>query len=166
MQLPDGVYPYSVIDQDVGAVLREFGQNMGLRVKLSTKVNGPVSGKLPRLPALEFLNHVCQMHGLEWYYDGATLHISSVTEENTRFLSLHKAVSLPALIESLKQLSFYDERYPLRASADHASLIITGPPAYAALVEQTLLMQDGAPKQTIVYRGGAVSIEKYGLSEK
>ena len=90
MQLPDGIYPYSVLDQDVTAVLREFGQNLGLRVKLSPKVSGTVKGKLPRLPALEFLNHVCQMYGLEWYYDGATLHISSVSEETTRFLPLHK----------------------------------------------------------------------------
>ncbi len=162
MQLPDGIYPYSVLDQDVTAVLREFGQNLGLRVKLSPKVSGTVKGKLPRLQALEFLNHVCQMFGLEWYYDGATLHISSVSEETTRFLPLQKAVLLPVLIESLKKLSFYDERYPIRTSAGNTSVIVTGPPVYAALIEQTLLMQGGVPKQTIIYRGGSVTIEKFG----
>ena len=162
MQLPDGIYPYSVLDQDVTAVLREFGQNLGLRVKLSAKVSGTVKGKLPRLPALEFLNHVCQMYGLEWYYDGATLHISSVSEETTRFLPLQKTVLLPVLVESLKKLSFYDERYPIRTGAGGASVIVTGPPVYAALIEQTLLMQGGVPKQTIIYRGGSVTIEKFG----
>ncbi len=162
LQLPEGIYPYSVLNQDVTAVLREFGQNLGLRVKLSTKVSGTVKGKLPRLQALEFLNHVCQMYGLEWYYDGAALHVSAVSEETTRFLPLHRALSLPALIESLKRLSFYDERYPIRADAGKASVIVTGPPVYTALVEQTLLMQGGVPKQTIIYRGGSVSIEKFG----
>ncbi len=163
MHLPDGVYPYSVLDQDVKAVLREFGQNLGLRVKLSPKVSGTVKGKLPRLPAQEFLKHICQMYGLEWYYDGTTLHVSSVSEETTRFLPLHRAVSLPALIESLRKLSFYDERYPIRTGADNASVIVTGPPVYAALVEQTLLTQGSVPKQIVIYRGGNVSIEKFVL---
>lgn len=162
MQLPDGIYPYSVLDQDVTAVLREFGQNLGLKIKLSAKVSGTVKGKLPRLPALGFLNHVCQMYGLEWYYDGATLHISSVSEETTRFLPLQKALLLPGLIASLERLSFYDERYPIRIGAGGASVIVTGPPVYVALIEQTLLMQGGVPKQTMIYRGGSVAIEKFG----
>jgi type II secretory pathway component GspD/PulD (secretin) len=162
LELPDGVYPYSVLDQDVTGVLREFGQNLGLRVKLSPKVSGTVKGKLPRLSAREFLDHICQMYGLEWYFDGGTLHISSVSEDTTRFLPLHGGLSVPVLIESLKGLSFYDARYPIRAGVDNASVIVTGPPVYAALVEQTFLMQGGAPKQTLIYRAGSVSVEKFG----
>lgn len=167
IRFPDEVYPYNVLEQDVAVVLREFGQNLGVRVKLSPKATGTVKGKLPRLPALGFLNHICRTYGLEWYYDGATLHVSAVSEEVTRFLPLDKSESPRPLIDSLKQLSFYDERYPLRTGPDNASVVVLGPPVYVSLVEQTLLsMQGGVPTQTTVYRGGAVSVEKFGQVAK
>lgn len=165
LKLPNEIYPYNVVEQDIAVVLREFGQNMGLRVKLSSQVSGAVKGKLPQLPAMDFLNHLCQMYGLEWYYDGSALHVSSVTEEVTRFLPL-KSTTLARLIENLKQLAFYDDRYPLRAGPDGASIIVSGPPVYVALVEQTLSSipaeASELPAQTVIYRGPSISVARFG----
>lgn len=169
IRFPDGIYPYSIVEQDIAVVLREFGQNLGIRVKLSPKVSGAVKGKLPPLPALGFLNHLCQTYGLEWYFDGSTLHISSISEEVTRFLPLNKSNSPATLIDTLKQLSFYDERYPLRPGPDDLSIVVTGPPVYVGLIEQTLsaLPQGAAvPAQTVIYRGASVSVEQFGATSK
>jgi type III secretion protein C len=165
LKLPDGEYPYRIVDQDLTVVLHEFGQNLGLRVKLSPKVLGQVKGGFPRSSALAFLNAICRMYGLDWYYDGSTLHVTSVTEEVTRFLPVRKET--PArLTENLKRLSFYDERFSLRPNTDNTSVVISGPPAYVALVEQTLSsMQRGfgdIPAQTVIYRGATVTVEKFG----
>ena len=163
--LPNEIYPYTIIEQDVTVVLREFGQNLGIRVQLSPKVSGVVKGKMAPLQTLDFLNHVCQMNGLEWYFDGSILHITAGSEEVTKFLPLKKPLTPEKLADTLKQLSFYDERYPLRSGPDNASVFVSGPPAYAALVEQTLASSQGdhsaIPTETMIYRGGSVAVQKF-----
>ncbi len=170
LRLPDEIYPYSVVEQDIAVVLREFGQNVGVRIKVSPKVNGSVKGKLPQLRALDFLNHLCQTYGLEWYFDGSTLHISSTSEEVTRFLPINKPLTPAKLIENLKQLSFYDERFPVRTGPDGASVVVSGPPVYVDLVEQTLSSTPNGiseiPTQTVIYRGPNVSVERFDTESR
>jgi type III secretion protein C len=170
LDLPNEMYPYIVIEQDITVVLREFGQNLGINVKLSPRVSGVVKGKLPPSKALNFLNRVCQANGLQWYFDGSVLYVSSVAEEVTRFLPLAQTVTPEMLLAALKRLSFYDERYPIRQGPDGASVFISGPPAYAALIEQTLTsmhaIRPEIPTETIVYRGGSVSVERFVSSKK
>jgi len=168
LKLPDGEYPYRVVDQEVTVVLREFGQNLGLRVKLSPKVSGQVKGGVPQSSASEFLNTICRMYGLDWYYDGSTLHISSATEEVTRFLPA-KSEAVTKLKENLKQLLFYDDRFLLRANPENSAVVVSGPPPYVELVQQTLAsMQGGSgeiPTQTVIYRGGAMTVENFVPSQ-
>ena len=164
LKLPDGDYPYRIVDQELTVVLREFGQNLGLRVKLSPKVSGQVKGGLPRSSALTFLNTLCRMYGLDWYFDGSTLHVTSVTEEVTRFLPARQETQAK-LAEHLKRLSFYDDRFPLRSSPENTAIVVSGPPAYIALIDQTLASMQREfgefPTQTVIYRGGSVSVEKF-----
>jgi type III secretion protein C len=163
-KFPDGDYPYRIVDQELSVVLREFGQNLGLRVKISQKVSGQVRGGLPRSSALAFLNTICRMYGLDWYFDGSTLHVTSITEEVTRFFPVKKETQAK-LTENLKRLSFYDDRFPMRSNPEDTAIVVSGPPAYVALIEQTLSsMQRESlefPTQTVIYRGGAVTVEKF-----
>ncbi len=164
LNLPEAEYPYRVVDQDVSVILKEFGQNLGIRVKLSSKVSGRVRGGISKSSALIFLNNVCRLNGLDWYYDGSILHVTSAEEQATRFLPVSKD-AVAKLMENLARLSFYDERFPIRVGPDNASMVISGPPAYVTLVEQTLSStRQGSPdmpSQTLVYRGASVSIEKF-----
>jgi type III secretion protein C len=152
------------VDQELTVVLREFGQNLGLRVKLSPRVSGQVKGGLPRSSALTFLNTICQMYGLDWYFDGSTLHVTSVTEEVTRFLPARQETQAK-LTEHLKKLSFYDDRFPLRSNPENTAMVVSGPPAYVAVIEQTLASMQRQlgefPTQTVIYRGSSVTVEKF-----
>lgn len=162
--LPDAEYPYRVVDQDVNIVLKEFGQNLGIRVKLSPRVSGRVRGGLSKASASTFLNEVCRMSGLDWYYDGTVLHITSIEEQVTRFLTVNKDAA-GKLTDTLSRLSFYDERFPIQVGPDNTSLVVSGPPGYVALVEQTLSSAHGLvgdmPRETLIYRGASVSVEKF-----
>src|SRR4051812_14028150 len=44
---PTEPYRYTVIDQDLGNVLQEFGRNTGLRLEVSPEIRGRVRGPLP-----------------------------------------------------------------------------------------------------------------------
>ncbi|MDZ4791456.1 MAG: nodulation protein NolW [Hyphomicrobiales bacterium] len=173
--LPAEIYPYSVVLQDLPVVLREFGQNIGIRVEISATVKGSVRGRLPRLPAKEFLDYLCHVYGLESYFDGYTLYISSSSEGATRVFPLGKFRS-DQLTENLLKMSITDSRFPLRFGPDGRSAIVSGPPRYIALVEQTLasltrpesipLLPVEQPKKIVIYRGANMSVVEFGSGDK
>jgi type III secretion protein C len=169
LNLPQGPYPYRIVDQDLAAVLQEFGHNLGLRVITSPRVSGKVQGRIPGPSALEFLNNLCRLYGLDWYYDGAALYVTASTEEVTRFLRLKKETTFESLTDSLKKLSLYDERYPIKGGPDNGSVLISGPPAYVAIIEQTLSSTSAGgyvepPSATVIYRGPVVTVEKFEVA--
>ena len=162
---PAAPYDYVVVDQDLRTVLLQFGANIGTRIALSDGVGGRVHGHLPVLPPRQFLDHLAQSYGLDWFFDGTTLAVSATGETETRFVTL-PGVGVPALQAALQATGLYDARFALRAGPAAGTAMVSGPPRYLRLVEQTAaaLAQpapaprppDAVPLLT-VFRGGAVS---------
>jgi type III secretion protein C len=176
LPLPEGVYPYSVVEQDLPTVLREFGQNVGVATVVSPKVQGRLRGRLTQTTAQGFLDNLCESYALDWYFDGYTLFISSAGERETRFLPL-RSFSVEDLVNALSKLGFYDDRFSLRPAPAGKSVISSGPPRYVELIEQTLLVlphpenlrvtsHSEGISQTTIYRGSATSVVKFGIESK
>jgi type II secretory pathway component GspD/PulD (secretin) len=164
-------YRYSVVEQDLAVVLQEFGRNTGLRMDVSAEVHGRVRGPWPQLAPREFLEYLCTSYGLEWYFDGFRLYVSSA-KENASQLSSRGAVSFDRLEATLRDLGASDERFPLRAVKQSDLLLISGPPQYVSLVERTLAALKAAinprrepPSVVTIYRGDQVSMVRLGGAE-
>ena len=88
--IPWRVGKYSLIARQMA--LREafdtFGVTEGLSVVMSEQVQGAFSGDFVDMPAQEFLERVCTMHNLTWYYDGAALYICSAGEVESQLVDL------------------------------------------------------------------------------
>ena len=110
---PTAPYRYMVVDQDLRTVLEEFGRNTGVRIVLADEVKGRVRGSLPQAAPQDFLDHVTKSYGLDWYYDGAVLHVSTNKEAETRYLDLH-ALPFARLAAGLAQAGLTDPRFVLR----------------------------------------------------
>jgi len=148
-------------------VLQELGRNTGLRVEVSADVHGRVRGPLPALTSREFLDYLCASYGLEWYFDGFRLYVSSGKENVSRMIS-RGAVPLDRLNATMRELAINDERFPLRAVKQSDLLLISGPPQYVALVERTLAALQAAihphgeqPSVVMVYRADQVTMVKF-----
>lgn len=133
---PSAPYRYAVVDQDLRVVLQEFGRNLGLRVALSDAVQGRVRGRLPELPPEQFLDHLARAFGLDWYFDGSVLSVSASSEAQTRFVKL-RGLSVAALRDGLRRAGLLDARFALRAGPSADIAMVSGPPRYVALVEQS-----------------------------
>jgi type III secretion protein C len=166
LRLPEGDYPYNIVEQDVKVVLREFGQNVGVRMQIGPKVQGMVRGKLPPLTAKAFLEHLCRVYGLDWYFDGHVLHITPADESGMRVVKLGQ-VKYDKLMNSMKESEFFDARFAITPTTDGKSITLAAPPGYVALIEQNIaaLNAETAPPPVVVprdkvtvYRGGEVSI--------
>jgi type III secretion protein C len=177
--LPDTSYNYTVVDQDLPAALQEFGTNLGIKVNVSPEVRGRIQGRLPDLRPRAFLDRLAAMFNLEWYYDGQVLYISSVKEAQTRLLVL-APIGFEQFKTALNVLKVADERFGVMPAPGNGLVLVSGPPRFVALTEQTLagLIAEAQakprpgvqspPKETVlnVFRGAHVSIWRNGRLEQ
>ncbi|NEU95772.1 nodulation protein NolW [Bradyrhizobium sp. UFLA 03-164] len=137
LALPSTPYSYTVLDQDLAAALQEFGNNLNIRVNISTGVKGRIRGRMPDLPPREFFERLINLYNLQWYYDGLVLYVSDAHEAQSRLLVL-SPISFDAFKAALDALNISDERYIVRAVPGDGLVFASGPPRFIALVEQTL----------------------------
>ena len=178
LQLPDTPYNYTVVDQDLPAALQEFGTNLGVKVNVSSDVRGRIQGRLPELRPRAFLDRLAAMFNLEWYYDGQVLYISSVKEAQTRLLVL-APIGFEQFKTALRVLKVADERFAVVAAPGNGLVLVSGPPRFVAMTEQTLaglIAEEQAkpkpgpqspPNETVlnVFRGTHVSVWRNGRLE-
>jgi hypothetical protein len=135
---PAGPYNYYVVDQDLRAVLQQFGSNLGIPLRMSDSVPPTrLKGKLNAAGAKEFLQWLCDSYGLLWYFDGGILHISTQSELANVYLDLGP-VTLDELNQRLARAEIADARFALRPTAEPHLVAVMGPPVFLSLVRQTL----------------------------
>jgi type II secretory pathway component GspD/PulD (secretin) len=150
---PDKPYPYVVLDQDVRDVLAAFGSNLDVPVKVSDKVSGRVRGRLPELSPQKLLDHLAASFGLQWYYDGQVLYVTTVEEAVSEMLPLGP-IRFEELQVSLASLKLDDPRFAPRPLASANVALVSGPPRYVALVKETMqALQQAYQFQTTIVRG-------------
>ena len=141
--IPWRVGRYSLIARQMA--LREafdtFGVTEGLSVLMSEQVQGSFSGDFVDMPAQEFLERVCTMHNLTWYYDGAALYICSAGEVLSQLVDLAymKAGDVRAM---LRELGVEDSRFPIKTANNDELIMVSGPPRYVELVLTTIEKAD------------------------
>ncbi|MBA1142418.1 secretin N-terminal domain-containing protein [Mesorhizobium neociceri] len=136
LSLPAAPYRYTVLDQDLSAALQEFGNNLNISVNISAEVRGRIRGRMPDLPAREFLDRLAELYDLQWYYDGLVLYVSAAKEAQTRMLVL-TPLRFDTFKAALDQLDISDDRYVVRPAPGNGLVMVSGPPRFVALVEQT-----------------------------
>ncbi len=181
LMLPDTSYNYTVVDQDLPAALQEFGTNLGIKVNISPEVRGRIQGRLPELRPRAFLDRLAAMFNFEWYYDGQVLYISAVKESQSRLLVL-APIGFDQFKTVLDALKVADDRFAVVPAPGNGLVLVSGPPRFIALTEQTLAgliaeeqakPKPGVPappaqKETVlnVFRGTQVSIWRNGRLEQ
>ena len=141
--IPWRVGKYSLIARQMA--LREafdtFGVTEGLSVVMSEQVRGSFSGDFVDMPAQEFLERMCTMHNLTWYYDGAALYVYSAGEILSQLIDLAymKAGDVRAM---LRELGVEDSRFPIKTANNDELIMVSGPPRYVELVMTTIEKAD------------------------
>ena len=151
-------FKYVAIDQDIRGLMAEFGRVVGVRTEISTHVRARIQKRRYNQSATAFLNDLSREHGLQWYYDGSALFITSTGEAVTRLIPLG-SVSATRLQEELRMLGLFDTRYTFRFSPSSRMILVSGPPRFVATIEAALAtLADQRNRQVFtVIRGGQVS---------
>lgn len=159
-------HSYMVMSQDVTEALRDFGASVGLSMTIDPGVSGRISNLSGEMTARAFLDRLTQDHGLVWYYDGASVHVTPVDRNRSVLLDFNQ-VDPAALMETLDALAVFDERFAPRAAGEAGIGVITGPPRYVELLENTFALlagrgdgskPGGAGADMLVVRGDRVQL--------
>jgi len=149
-------YSYTVVDQSVTDVLKNFGYNSGLRMSIAPDISGVVHGRIDATTAGDFLDAVTKSHALDWYYDGAVMYVSPASAELTATVPLHGA-SFSAIKQSVERLGLLDDRYKFSTEEHGAApdfVVVAGPPSYVAVIKQAVESSAGVTDGALViYRG-------------
>ncbi|CCV05830.1 Nodulation protein nolW [Mesorhizobium metallidurans STM 2683] len=170
-------YRYTVLDQDLSAALQQFGNNLNIRVNISAEVKGRIRGSMPDLPPREFLDRLANLYGLQWYYDGLVLYVSAAKESQTRMLVL-TSIRFDTFKGALDKLEITDDRYVVRPAPGDGLVLVSGPPRFTALVEQTFnglvaeaqaqpRVHETPPSESVLtlFRGSSTMVVRNGLPE-
>jgi type III secretion protein C len=105
----------------------------GISASISATVaSGRVNGRF-RGPAETIFRDLSDTYGLTWYYDGSTLHIYSLSENESRLLQLAPP-DLPRVERILREMRLEDRRFPLRFDPTEGTIYVGGPPKYVEVV--------------------------------
>ena len=142
-EIPWKTETYSLVARamDLRQVLETFGVAQGVSTIMSPAVGGAISGEFADVPCGKFLDRLCSLHNLAWYWDGATLWIYAAGEMQTILLDL-RYMKAGEVRDMLKELGVEDPRFPIKTASNDELIMVSGPPRYVGLVAEMIQKAD------------------------
>ena len=141
-------YSYTARQAPASEVLTNFAAAQGMGLSLPAGPSPLVSGNFRELPPQVFLEQVCALANLIWYYDGAGLYICTPAEMRSVLLEL-RYMKADDVIEILRELDVEDPRFPMARTKDNALVKISGPPRYVDLIQELVAKADSLRKNRL-----------------
>lgn len=114
-------------------VLAGFALSQEMGVVIDKDVRGMVSGDFQGLEPWRFLERICAMNNLIWYFEGNVLYVYRAGSMASALVGL-KAMRAADVQRMLRELGVEDSRYPLRTTSGDELVAVSGPPRYVELV--------------------------------
>ena len=114
-------------------VLTGFALSQEMGVVIDKDVRGMVSGDFQGLEPWRFLERICAMNNLIWYFEGNVLYVYRAGSMASALVGL-KAMRAAEVQRMLRELGVEDSRYPLRTTSGDELVAVSGPPRYVELV--------------------------------
>lgn len=130
-------YRHVSINQDIIQLLNSFASEKGFSIIISepikTRENQKVNGSFNQTSE-KFLNDICDLYNLIWFFDGQTLYIYGSEEQVSKILT-SDAKQADMTKNALMKLGIWDDRFGWIVLPEEHLLHIHGPPAYISVIE-------------------------------
>lgn len=138
-----GTRPYSYFGNkdSLREVLKNFAASYYMPVVIADTVGGQVNGKIGPMTPVDFLDHLANIYGFIWYFDGRTLFVYDGSASSQQIISL-AYLPVSELKKTLKKVGIWDGRFFWKEQPKEGLVFISGPPRYIELVAQTALLLD------------------------
>ena len=130
-------YRHVSINQDIIQLLESFAAEKGFSIIISEAIkirkNQKVNGSFNQ-SSESFLNEICNLNNLIWFYDGQTLFFYGSEEQVSKILSADVKQAMLTK-NALMKLGILDDRFGWIFLPEERILHIHGPPAYITIIE-------------------------------
>ena len=153
-------YSYYADNAPIANVLRDFASSFSLSLELSPLVEGRVNGRFNAQSPTEFLDRMGSVYGLTWFTHAGTLFVARTTEMSTRSIASGGS-SIATVRQALLSLGVLEPRFGWGELPEQGVALVSGPPAYVALIERTMaaLPLTGGGQQVAVFRLKHASVD-------
>lgn len=159
-QLPNGkAFEYVANKESLRDLLKNYAATQGLPIIVSDKVSATVNGAFSGNNVRKFLDDICQVFGLIWYYDGSVLYIYNAAEVETKVVEV-SGVNLNRLKSSIRSMGVYDNRYNWKYVPGQKMIYVSGPPRFVQLVAEVAQIQS---KETMRVRQQTTNVQIFRL---
>ena len=163
ISLADNVqtYQHISVNENLDAFLKDFLRHFGVRAEVSEKVKRKISGQFVIEPnneqygksggirtvsqkshtkttvqfPFERFEAIAREFGLVWYLFENTMYVYILDEIRSEMVMV-EAITPADFITSLKRISIYDERFPIKYLNGQRFIYATGPPKYIHLIKE------------------------------
>jgi len=138
-------------NEPLDSFLQRFFASLQIPVRTSPQVDGQVSGRFNQ-PAELVLEELAASYGLNWYFDGSAVFVTSIAENDTRLFTLSSSAAerFSTLAEALK---ITDPRYPISLVPEQGYLSASGPPRFLQRIDDVVqFLRQPVSGQTAVAR--------------
>lgn len=164
--------PFSIYaaNEPLKDVLRKFAANFSLQAELDPGLDSLVNGKFNVASPTEFMNKLGGAYGFNWFVHAGTLYISRSNTMVTKTISVGSAGAggrAGVVRQALADLGVLDERFGWGELPDQGLALVSGPPRYIKLIEDTMAAlpataRDG--QQIAVFRLRHASVDDRTIS--
>lgn len=146
-------YTYTGDRQPLTTVLRDFGRQFGLNVRVASGISGIVNGRVSAESPGKFLEQLGGLHGFDWFVDSGTLYVTPLSARIRRMLKVPPPM-IAQVRSALQGLGLFNPRYGWGELGNQGQIIVSGPPAYVARIEEVIRNIASTPNnvQVAVYR--------------
>lgn len=127
-------YSRYIQDEPIADVLKNFAASQGLRIVVSDKVQGLVSGDFRNVPPATFFDQLSKIYGLIWFYDGYTLYVSDGSEAISKMMQVGD-VNIERIENTLSNFGVAYSAAALRSAGTEGLIYVTGEPRLVNLVQ-------------------------------
>lgn len=134
-------YAYFGNGEELVDVIQNFAASYYIPTSIAEDIFGDVNGKIGPLTPVDFLDHMANIYGFIWYFDGHTLYVYGGSSAEQRIISLTN-MSVEQFKKTLKKVGIWDGRFYWKSQPKDGLVFISGPPRYVEMVSQTALLLD------------------------
>ena len=134
-------YAYYGSGEDLAEVLQNFAASYYIPTILAEDLEGQVNGKIGPLTPIDFLDHMSNVYGFIWYFDGHTLYVYNGNAARQKIISLNY-MSIDKFKKTLKRVGIWDGRFFWKEQPKSGLVYVSGPPRYVEMVSQTAGLLD------------------------
>ena len=138
-----GERPYAFYGngEELIEVLQNFAASYYIPTIIAEGLEGEVNGKIGPLTPVDFLEHMSNIYGFIWYFDGHSLYLYNGNAAQQKIISL-AYMSIDKFKKTLKKIGIWDGRFFWKEQSKNGLIYISGPPRYVEMVSQTAALLD------------------------